>query len=450
MKKIIFILFFVLSIGSLFANDFDLVKKGTPNNNTLLIIGGIHGDEPGAFVAPSILLTHYKIQKGSLWVVPNLNFYSIIKRLRGARGDMNRKFEKISKNDPDYKIVEDIKKVINQSQVKLIVNLHDGSGFYRKIYIDSLHSPFRWGQSSIIDQSTTDTKKYGNLEEISQEVCKYVNKKLGNKATSYATRNTKTKTSDEHMQKSLTFYAINHGKAAFADEASKSLGVASRAYFHLLALEKYMDIMGIKYKRDFKLSPKNIKKIIDTDVFIKLYNGRIILPLANIRNNIKYFPIKKNKLISFKGNNYLLDIVKKRGLYELHDGNSLLSRLHPEYLEFAKINPELDKIFFDIDGLKKEVHFGDTVKVKKTFYIYKNKNYRANIIGLVRGSNEEGIKVNLKDLLKRYSIDKNAKIFRVEFYKKNKFLGMILVDFSKKTFSLPLDRTFKGEVKYTK
>ncbi len=144
----------------------------------------------------------------------------------------------------------------------------------------------------------------------------------------------------------------------------------------------------------------------------------------------------------------MLDIVKKRGLYELHDGNSLLSHLHPEYLDFAKINPRVDKVFFDIDGHRQQVHFGDTIKVKRTFYIHRSRYYRANIIGLVRGSNEEGIRVNLANLLKRYSIDRSAKIFRVEFYKKNKFLGMVLVDFSKKSFYLPLDRTFKGEVKY--
>ena len=62
---------------------------------TILIIGGIQGDEPGGFTAASLLVTDYEISRGEVWVVPNLNFESIIKRSRGVYGDMNRKFLKI-------------------------------------------------------------------------------------------------------------------------------------------------------------------------------------------------------------------------------------------------------------------------------------------------------------------------------------------------------------------
>ena len=93
-------LFFVLISTYLSAStviDFDLIKKGEDNNNTLLIIGGIQGDEPGGFVSASVLSTHYEITSGSVWVVPNLNFNSIIERSRGPYGDMNRKFANLSK-----------------------------------------------------------------------------------------------------------------------------------------------------------------------------------------------------------------------------------------------------------------------------------------------------------------------------------------------------------------
>ncbi|MCF6240609.1 MAG: hypothetical protein L3J74_04600 [Bacteroidales bacterium] len=64
--------------------DFTLIKKGDSNsNNVLLIVGGIQGDEPGGFMAASLLSTHYEITKGAVWIVPNFNFYSIIKRNRG-------------------------------------------------------------------------------------------------------------------------------------------------------------------------------------------------------------------------------------------------------------------------------------------------------------------------------------------------------------------------------
>ncbi len=78
-------------------------------------------------MAASIITTHYKIKKGSVWVVPNLNFYSIIKRSRGPYGDMNRKFAHISPTDPDYNTVQRIKEYITSPEVRVVLNLHDGS-----------------------------------------------------------------------------------------------------------------------------------------------------------------------------------------------------------------------------------------------------------------------------------------------------------------------------------
>ena len=126
--------------------DFELIKKGEQDGNTLLIIGGIQGDEPGGFMSASLIATHYTITKGSVWVVPNLNFDSIIKRSRGRFGDMNRKFSNLSKKDPDFANVERIKNLIQENDVKMIINLHDGSGFYRKRSIqneDALGNPLR-------------------------------------------------------------------------------------------------------------------------------------------------------------------------------------------------------------------------------------------------------------------------------------------------------------------
>ena len=101
-----------LSLSAQNSFNFDLIKKGKQDKNTLLVIGGIQGDEPGGFVSASLLATHYEITKGSLWIVPNLNFYSIIKRSRGPYGDMNRKFAELSKKDPEYETVSRIKNYI--------------------------------------------------------------------------------------------------------------------------------------------------------------------------------------------------------------------------------------------------------------------------------------------------------------------------------------------------
>lgn len=59
--------------------DFDFIKKGEQDENTLLLIGGIQGDEPGAFMAASLIATHYDIKKGSVWLFQILTFILLLK-----------------------------------------------------------------------------------------------------------------------------------------------------------------------------------------------------------------------------------------------------------------------------------------------------------------------------------------------------------------------------------
>lgn len=423
--------FFILSV-SLFANvqkfDFDLIKKGNTDNNTLLIVGGIQGDEPGGFMAASLITTHYEINKGSVWVIPNLNFYSIIKRGRGAFGDMNRKFASISSKDPDYNAVKRIKEYIANDNVKLILNLHDGSGFYREKHIDKIHSPYKWGQSSIIDQASINTQEYGDLYDISSKVCEYINSKLIRQRDFYTVKNTKTRLGDKEMEQTLTYYAINLGKAAFGNEASKELPLHERTYYHLLAIEKYMQIMNIEYKRKFELTPMILKDVIDNDISISFYDDKIKLPLREIRNRLTYFPIKKDGNIDFLASNPLMTVIKDGNLYNIHYGNRRVSRLSPDYFE---LNNELKNVNIKIDGKIKEVEIGSLIKVKDEFLVKPKDNIRVNIIGYVNKAqrNEAGLMVSKTNISKKYSIDKKGKIYRVEFYKDEKFAGMILVKF---------------------
>lgn len=203
--------------------DFTLHKleSGLPGP-TLLVIGGIQGDEPGGFTAASLLVTDYKVTRGSVWIVPNLNFLSIIKRSRGVHGDMNRKFLRLPKADPEYLAVEKIKSIILDEKVDIILNLHDGSGFYNPVYLDKQHNPRRWGQSIIIDQASIDTPRYGELSDIALRVAKTMNTKIYNKKTHFYVKDTKTSHGNVEMEKTLTYFAIRNGKSAFGIEASKS------------------------------------------------------------------------------------------------------------------------------------------------------------------------------------------------------------------------------------
>ena len=244
------LLLFVVLTAVLQANVQLIKKENNDSNSTLLVIGGIHGDEPGSYFAASILATHYTIISKNLWIVPNLNETSIMENNRGVHGDMNRKFAYMKKHDQDKKIVEEVKRLITLPNIDLVLNLHDGHGFYRKKSEGNIYNPTAWGQTCVIDQCTLkEEQEFGNLSNIATAVKDNVNKKLLKKHHSFNVKNTKTKYYDKEMQLSLTYFAVTNNKPAFAIETSKNLSsLSQKVFYQLLAIEEFMKIMHMILK----------------------------------------------------------------------------------------------------------------------------------------------------------------------------------------------------------
>lgn len=425
------LMFLLLSTTSVAQSwDFTLHKhqSGQPGP-TMLVIGGIQGDEPGGFNAASLLTTDYSIQRGEVWVVPNLNFESIIKRSRGVHGDMNRKFKDIHDHDPEYQLVEKIKRIIRDEQVDIILNLHDGSGFYRPTYIDRLHGPQRWGQSLIIDQVAVPGVAYGHLNEIAKTIVKTANARIKNREHVYYVKNTRTRRGNQEMEKTLTYYAIRHGKAAFGIEASKSFATHYRAYYHLEMIESFMRHLGIEYQREFKLNIASVKDRIDSNIQVALYQRKMFFDLSNVRKRLRYIPMKKDAPVDFSASNPLIAVLDKDRYYNVRYGNRSVTRLMPQYFDFDN-SLELIKVM--VDGLEREVELGDVISVNEYFQINTEKDYRVNVIGYTHPDlqSEQGVIIKRKDIAQRFSVDRQGQLFRVEIYRDNFFCGMILVDFS--------------------
>ncbi len=400
--------------------------------HTVLVIGGIQGDEPGGFHAASLLVTHYQFSGGNVWVVPNLNFESIVKRSRGVYGDMNRKFPVPKQSDPDYESVQRIKALIEDEAVDYIFNLHDGSGFYRTRHTDRLHSPLRWGQSIIIDQKSIGDGPLDKLDVMAERVRERINKNLLKHEHRYHVKNTRTREGDKEMEKTLTYYAINHGKPAVGIEASKSLNTPQRVFYHLQAMEAYLTELGIQFTRGFKLSSRGVGKAINEGLQLALYDDRIRLDVAKARKNLRYVPMLKGSDIRYQSDNPLLAVINrgtsKRPNYRVAYGNRRITNLHPQYFTYDNSS---DGLVMTIDGVESEVPFGSVVDVKKEFEIQPQAGYRTNVIGwrTAGAKNEAGYTIRRKAILKRYSIDRDARIFRVEQYHDKSFSGMVLVRF---------------------
>ena len=334
MKKIIiagFILFAQFAQATEFPFTLHKLKSGQPGP-TLLVIGGIQGDEPGGFTAASMLVTDYKITRGEVWVVPNLNFESIIKRSRGVHGDMNRKFHDISVTDPQFQAINKIKKIITEVQVDMVLNLHDGSGFYNPVHIDKQENPHRWGQSVVIDQSTIEARRFGNLETVAlNTIAATDNIELGHKER-FQLKNTQTRLGDVEMEKTLTYFAIRYGKPAMGVEASKSYPTERRIFNHLRFVEAMMDQMNIEYDREFSLSAEAIKYKLGRDIQLAIYDNKILYDFDTARSRINYVPLKKKSDIKFSTNNPLVAIVNSSKGYSVRYGNRRVTTLSPPVL----------------------------------------------------------------------------------------------------------------------
>ncbi|MCK9491028.1 MAG: M14/M99 family metallopeptidase [Sulfurimonas sp.] len=428
-KKLFLSIFLLICLNLYASSEVQLIKKqNSDSNTTLLVIGGIHGDEPGGYFAASVLATHYKILSKNLWIVPDLNRPSIQVNQRGLYGDMNRKFSFVKDSDKDKKRVEEIKKIILQENISLVLNLHDGNGFYRKEHQGNIFNPNAWGQTCVIDQNKLQQEQeFGNLDSIASIVTQNINKKLIKQHHTLGVRNTNTKFEDEAMQLSLTYFAVTNNKPAFAIETSKHLPTLSqKVFYQLLAIEEFMKIMNIDYKREFDLNEKELDKILSQYGVLNI-NNNISLNLHDIKPYLSYIPLKSSSNV-FKFSHILGSIKKTNGSFVVYLGNKKITTLRPQYFEIVKKSEENFDVI--IDGKLESVNFTSTFFVTDDFHIVNNSKFRVNIIGYRSSSaSESGVDISLKNLDKNFSVDKSQKLYRVEFYKDGKFYSMAMAYF---------------------
>ena len=227
---------------------------GDEPGKTIMIIGGIQGDEPGGYLTAD-LYADIHLKKGNLIVVPRANFYSILLNRRdGLTGDMNRKFGKNGngKKSLDEEVVVVLKHLIDESD--LLLNLHEGSGFYSPVYINDMENPNRYGQSIIYDANIyplPDNKGAINLDGLAKSVIKKVNSQLENTRYHFKPNNHNTissSTSHPEQRLSATYYALTQANIpAFGVETSKTINkLETKISLHKLVINTFMEHLGIE------------------------------------------------------------------------------------------------------------------------------------------------------------------------------------------------------------
>lgn len=412
---------------------------GREDGNTIFVLGGIQGDEPGGFMSAD-LYPNIVLEKGNMIIIPRANFHSIITNSRGNNGDMNRKFHKEKQNDADGKIVEIIKKYMAQSDVFL--NLHDGWGFYSDTYIGPGRNPDRFGQSIIADAS-----KYFNgndtlyLEKVAREVLAKTNEKIKNPKHHLHFMNTKTFTSESHfkeMRSSASYYALKeHGIYAFGIESSKNLNsVEEKILYHNYAINGFMDYFDVVPEHPAVISKKPALKylVISNGEKRKIYgNGETLLLkkgesfiineiIANCERGLSC------DVIGWGTNHDINKSVKvnNEGTILVRKDSEVIGRIDIKFEDYVS---DVFAILYKVNGKRKVVLEGEHLNVNRgdVFEIIdilmpkgNSNNYEVNLKGFVppdHGSNlgeDRGHQVNTESLTwKKWSVYGKGEVFPI-------------------------------------
>jgi hypothetical protein len=440
---------------------------GTEPGKTLMLIGGIQGNEPGGFLSADSY-ADMKLKKGNLIVVPRANFYSIIMNDRGPNGDMNRKFthEDNSRSMED-KIVTILKKLISESDY--LLNLHDGSGYFHPTYISKWRNPSRFGQSIIADCETFSipgTDRIIHLGDIVQKVLTKVNPHITSDLYKFHFMNTRTSATDsshKEQRKSATYYALNvHHIPAFGVETSKFLPTIDlKVLFHNLVINAFMEEFGIvPHSPGFTLDAPSLKYLVvsvNSEIPIVVKKGERLNVSKGDTINISHIESNYERGLSLDIlgygdlNDYRKDITilkdtvmivrkdnEKFGSIPIMVGERQMSRSNrtstisvPEKIDYFSIDMNGRETLFP-EGGTCDVVKGDILKIVDVFPRSLRSctvNFKGFVGDRVNNTGEDrGYDIDTgKDLLKRYSRDDKGNKYKIVVTKDKKEIGNLNV-----------------------
>ncbi|MBN2419662.1 MAG: succinylglutamate desuccinylase/aspartoacylase family protein [Deltaproteobacteria bacterium] len=443
---------------------------GSEPGKTLMLIGGIQGNEPGGFLSADSY-ADMKLKKGNLIVVPRANFYSIIMNERGPNGDMNRKFtHEDSTRSMEDKIVNILKKLISESDY--LLNLHDGSGYYHPTYISKWRNPDRFGQSIIADCETfnvPEKNKVIPLKDIVQKVLDKVNPHISNDLYKFHFMNTRTSATDsshKEQRKSATYYALTvHHIPAFGVETSKFLPTIDlKVLFHNLVINAFMEEFDIvPHSPGFTLDTPALKYVVvsvnnEIPIVIKKgeslnissgdtvnvshvesnYERGLSLDILNFgdlndyRRDIKID--KDTVMIVRKDNEKFGEIPIKLGEKPVFQSYRSSAVITPEKIEYFSMELNGREVLFP-EGGKCDVVKGDIIKIVDVFPRSLRTctvNFKGFVGDRINNTGEDrGFDIDTGDLLERYSTDDKGNNYQVVVTKDEKEIGVLNISLAK-------------------
>ena len=133
----------VLGSGTGFATPVHIINSHE-TGPTVLVIGGMHGNEPAGAEAASAI-AHWTIERGRLIVIPRANIPALnaktrrIPGLDGDEGDLNRHFPVDPEMEMQSEHADDLWSLIEEQKPDWVIDLHEGYDF-KELNPDSVGS----------------------------------------------------------------------------------------------------------------------------------------------------------------------------------------------------------------------------------------------------------------------------------------------------------------------
>lgn len=419
---------------------------------TVLIFGGIHGDEPGGYFSSEIL-SKIKLHKGSLIIVPRVNFPSIMLNRREVNGDMNRKFGRERPDDPDREVIKLLKRLMGEADV--FVNQHDAYGFHRETYISEKYNQSRYGQSLIIDAPTFYSKRLGKqveLAEIGKRIMKRVNARIKNPDHHFGFWDHNSVARDTkhlEMRKSATYYALTtHSIPAFGLETSKDLPTLyHKVKYQLVVLREILQ----EFELEFVFPSANVKlPVLHWTEFLK--NGKDIIRV-NSNTNLRLAPgdtIVIKKIFSNYDSGLSANILNWGTLNDMEKEFTFKTTttilIKKNNLPIGKVylkrflKNSVREVSVDMNGRietipnwgKIEITTGQYFNIRGTEPQFKHTRFDVRGFSLGPGRRDDSnVNIRPDQLLEKYSFKKKGNVYFVKIYTNGRFAGGFQVEVKK-------------------
>jgi len=122
----------LLMAGTLYETPLYVFASGR-EGRIALALGGVHGNEPGGWLAAERVVDRVRPENGALLVIPRANAVAVglFERTTDALADLNRSYPGFEDGRPMERMAIEIMNAIREFRVDLVHDMHESWSFYR-------------------------------------------------------------------------------------------------------------------------------------------------------------------------------------------------------------------------------------------------------------------------------------------------------------------------------